>query len=181
MKISKKLLITIICAALAICVTAGGTVAYIFSKGQETENDFEPVFVSCDVEESFDGVTKTDVKVRNTGDINAYIRATFIVMWTSDSGSVYSSAPVENTDYKIVFGSPSWVKGSDGFYYYSLPVSSGSATDLLIQSISLIGEAPEGYSLSVHITATAIQAEPPKAVQDAWGATVQAGGGLTPP
>lgn len=181
MKISKKLLITIICAAVALSATVGGTLAYIISKTAETENSFEPVFVSCSVEESFDGVTKSDVKVKNTGDISAYVRATVIVMWTSESGAVHSSSPVENVDYTIALGSLKWTKGSDGFYYYSDEVSAGAQTELLISSVYQTGEAPAGYTLTVHIAATAIQSTPSRAVVEAWGATVQPSGKLTAP
>ena len=181
MKISKKLLITLICALAAVCVTVGGTIAYIFSQTGDKANTFEPVFVSCAVEESFDGEIKSNVIVRNTGDINAYIRASFVVVWVSDSGNIHSSAPKEGEDYTLLLGSAKWTKGSDGFYYYSDPVLPGEGTDLLISSIAPITEGPEGYSLSVHIAATAIQAEPAAAVSEAWGATVLNGGGLTPP
>ena len=105
MKISKKLLIILICSAVAVCITTGSTLAYIFAKTDNRENKFEPVFVSCNVEESFDGKTKSNVIIRNTGDIEAYIRATFVVMWVSDSGAVHSSAPVEGQDYTLVMGS----------------------------------------------------------------------------
>jgi hypothetical protein len=181
MKISKKLLIILICAVIAVCSTVGGTVAYIFSKGEETKNSFEPVFVSCDVEETVHGQAKTDIKVRNTGDISAYIRATFVVMWVSDSGSVHSSSPVKNVDYTVNFGSEKWVIGSDGFYYYTSPVLTAGVTETFILSISPVGEAPDGYSLAVHVAATAIQAEPTNAVNETWGATVQKNGQLTPP
>ena len=181
MKISKKLLITLICAITTVCVVAGSTIAYLYTKTDDRTNKFEPVFVSCEVEEKFDGTVKSDVKIRNTGDIEAYIRATFVVMWVSDSGAVHSSAPVEGQDYTLVLGTNGWVKGSDGFYYFIAPVHSGEATQILISSISPLVEGPEGYSLSVHVASTAIQSQPASAVNEAWGATVQDNGTLTPP
>lgn len=180
-KFSKKFLITLICAVVAICATTGGTLAYLFAKTEEANNSFTPVFVSCKVEEEFDGVTKSNVKVRNTGDISAYIRATTVITWTSESGSVHSRTPVEGVDYVIASGSHNWVQGSDGFYYYLYPVASGATTDLLFGSIKEASEAPEGYSLTVHIIASAIQSEPANAVSEAWGTTVQSGGAITPP
>ena len=183
MKASKKLLITLIGLLLIVGTAVGGTLAYLFSKTPETENSFTPVVVSCAVEESFDGAVKSDVKVRNTGDIAAFVRATFIVMWTSDSGSVHSSSPLENTDYTVSFGSAKWTKGTDGFYYYSNSVMPGDVTDIFISSITLADGAdiPAGYSLSVHVVASAIQSEPSTAVNDAWGATVQGANGLIAP
>lgn len=180
-RISKKLLAILLCAVLAVCAATGGTMAYIFSKAPPVNNTFDPVFVSCLVEEHFDGTTKTDVKVKNTGDINAFIRATFVVMWTAEDGTVYASSPVENTDYVLELGSPKWLKGTDGFYYYSNPVASNETTDILIRSLTLIGEAPDGYGLAVHVSATAIQAEPVEAIQGVWGAAVQSNGNLVAP
>lgn len=181
MKTSKRLLIIIICSAVAVCITTGGTLAYIFTKTAEKQNSFEPVFVSCSVEESFDGSTKSNVKVRNTGDINAYIRATFVVMWVSDEGNVHSSSPVEGQDYTLTLESRLWAKGSDGFYYYTAEVMPGEATDALISTLSPLTDGPSGYSLSVHIASTAIQSNPTNVVNQVWGAGVQDDGRLTPP
>lgn len=180
-KLSGNALVILICAAAAICATTGITLAYLFARTPQINNSFEAVFVSCDVEESFDGSTKSDVKVRNTGDISAYIRATFVVVWTAEDGSINSSAPVEGVDYTISLGSSNWVKGSDGFYYYIHSVASNDATAVFINSISPSAEAPDGYSLSVHIAATAIQAAPARAVEEAWGVTVHNNGNITPP
>ena len=180
-KISKKQIIIIICAVIAICATVGGTIAYLFAKTNEITNSFTPVFVSCEVQERFDGVTKTDVRIKNTGDIKAYIRATFVAMWVSEEGHVYSSAPVEGQDYSLTLGSAKWSKGSDGFYYYASAVHAGESTDILVASISQMVEGPEGYSLMVHVAATAIQSEPAAAVEQAWGASVQSDGKLAAP
>ena len=178
---NKKLLLIVIAAMIAIVCTTGGTIAYLLAGTPSVDNSFQPVHVSCLVEEQFDGATKTDVKIKNTGDINAYIRATFVVMWVADNGSVLGSKPVLGTDYTIDFGASSWVLGSDGFYYYTSPVSAGESTAILLDSVPLIGEAPEGYSLTVHVAATAIQAEPAIAVTEAWGVQIDSNGRLVAP
>ena len=180
-KTLKILVAAVLCACLAIGAGAGFTLAYIFAQTPAVNNSFEPVFVSCLVEESFDGTTKSDVRIRNTGDIDAYIRATFVVMWTSEDGAVYGSQPIANTDYSIELGSQKWMRGSDGFYYYSNPVSAGAVTDILIRSITLLTEAPEGYGLSVHVSATAIQTHPAEAIGEVWGAAVESNGNLIAP
>ena len=180
-RISKRMLTVIICVSLALFIATGSTLAYLFAKTPSLENTFEPVYVSCLVEENFDGVTKSNVRIKNTGDISSYMRATFVVMWVADNGSVHSSSPVENVDYKLTLGSSKWQKGSDGFYYYSYAVESGNSADEFITSLTLVGEAPTGYSLSVHVAATAIQAEPTHAVTEAWGVSVLGNGSITPP
>ena len=81
----------------------------------------------------------------------------------------------------LELGSLKWARGSDGFYYYSDPVAPGDVTELLIKSIYPIVEAPEGYSLKVHIAATAIQSEPEEAVEGAWGAIIRDDGTMTAP
>ena len=181
MRMSKKILITLVCVLTVVSVAAGASLAYIFAKTPELENTFQPIWVSCRVEENFDGVIKSDVAIRNTGDINAYIRATVVIMWTSDSGSVHALTPQKDIDYTVTGGSNKWVLGSDGFYYYIAPVSPEEVTDLLIGAISPLGTPPEGYTLTVHIAATAIQSDPPRAIEEAWGATVTNTGTLTPP
>ena len=182
MKTTPKKLILIIAAALVLLGTAvGTTIAYIFDKTPSVENSFTPVYVSCAVEEQVDGTTKSEVRIRNTGDINAYIRATFVVMWTADDGNVLGVAPVEGVDYSIQLGSSKWQKGSDGFYYYTSQVAPTSATEMLIDTISVTGDAPKGYKLALHVAATAIQAEPAGVIAETWGATVQTNGAITAP
>ena len=179
--ISKKLIVIVIAVLLAVTAVTGGTVAYLLAESPSVENSFKPVYVSCLVEEKFDGVTKSDVKIKNTGDISAYIRATFVVMWVAEDGSVLSRKPVLDADYSLTPGSSKWALGSDGFYYYTLPVASGKSTELLIDTISLTGTAPKGHSLTVHVAATAIQAEPHTAVTQGWGVQIQADGTLVAP
>ena len=179
-KNKKLLLIAIAVVIVTVACTVGGTLAYLFTGTPSVDNSFQTVYVSCSVEEKFDGRTKSDVAVKNTGDINAYIRATFVVMWVANDGSVLSTKPVLGTDYTLTYGSGKWALGSDGFYYYTLPVSAGDTTEILLDKVILTGTAPEGYSLTVHVAATAIQATPVAAVTEAWGVQINSDGRLTP-
>lgn len=181
MRTSARLLAIIISLAVILLGAGGATVAYIFSQTEAEDNVFDPVFVACSVVESFDGVTKENVRVRNDGGIPAFIRATYVVTWCAEDGSVYSSIPVEGVDYSFISGSDKWVKGSDGFYYYTHQVAAGAVTENLIGAIASLGTAPSGYSLNVRVMASAIQAEPAAAVTEAWGATANGAGALTPP
>ena len=180
-KLPKRLIFIIVAALITVACATGGTLAYIFTGTPSVENSFEPVHVTCKVLEEFDGQTKSDVKIKNTGDISAYIRATFVVMWVAEDGSVLSTAPIKDTDYSLAIGSSDWTLGSDGFYYYTRPVASGESTGVLIESISLKGTAPSGYSLNVHVAATAIQSNPASAVSGAWGVQVISNGSLLVP
>lgn len=162
-----------------ILSTIGGAYAYITAKTQEISNRFDPVKVTCKVEESFDGALKQDVRIRNTGDIPGFIRAVPVFNWVDSEGKILSAAPVEGTDYTIEWGSDQWKKGSDGIWYYAAAVAPNEMTAQLIKSVKPV-DAPEGWSLQVQIFATAIQADPHTAVELAWG--VQVGSqGITPP
>ena len=164
---------------LAIVLSAiGGAYAYITAKTQEISNRFEPVKVTCKVEESFDGAVKQDVRIRNTGDIDGFIRAMPVFTWVDGAGKVLATAPVAGTDYTIEWGSDQWKKGSDGYWYYSTAVAPNATTEQLIKSVTPVS-VPVGYQLQAQIIATAIQADPPAAAQGAWGVTVT-GNAITP-
>ena len=180
-KLSKKAVVAIVATLLTLTVSVGATVAYILRQTPPIENKFTPVFVSCSVQEEFDGTTKSAVCVQNTGDISAYIRVAVIATWVSTAdGSVYGESPILGNDYALTLGSSSrWVLGSDGFYYYAEAVESTAVTDILIQTLVQSGEAPDGYAFNAQILATAVQAEPSEAVEIVWGVTVEENGRLT--
>ena len=165
----KKATIVAICICIAFCGVAG-TIAYLISRTDPLENTFLPAQVTCEVEENFSSGIKSDVRVRNTGDVNAYIRATVVVTFTTDDGKVYSKTPVEGVNYSVTLSNNKWEKGTDGFWYYAESVVPNAATENLIdQAVEL--STPDGYRLNVQILATAIQSEPDAAVQSAWGIT----------
>lgn len=174
----KSMLITSV--ALLLLVAVGTTLAYIFTKTEPVENKFNPSKVSCAVvEDDGDpvaagthntGTEKKDVQIKNTGDTDAYIRVAVVVNWMNEDGTkVWATKPVENVDYEIAYNlsDNGWVKGSDGFYYYSKVVSPTSPNDLTSVLINNAGlksgvTAPTGtdsteYYLSIEIIASAIQ------------------------
>lgn len=181
MKQNKKALTLLVCLVVLIAATVGTTLAYLLVSSPTIENEFTPSKVSCDVEETFNGTSKTNVQIRNTGNTDAYIRAAVVVTWKNSSGAVYATTPAEGTDYSIDWNltDDGWVKGADGFYYYTKEVApcshsgeqahSGCLTGVLIDSCSPVSEdAPAGYSLSVEIVASAIQSAPDTVVSDEW-------------
>ena len=181
----KKRIILILAAVLLLAVAVGTTVAFLVDKTPSVANTFQPVAVSCRVQETFDAQanTKRDVSVRNTGDISAYIRVALVVTWVSEeSGSTYGGAPVAGVDYAMTLSEDGWVRGSDGFYYCTSAVAAGEATPILVDVVAPVaGKAPEGYRLSVQIVASAIQATPADAVRATWsGVTVNDDGTITP-
>lgn len=163
---SKALLASLL---LVVGVTVGGTLAYIVAGSGPVENEFTPSKVTTAVVESFDGTTKSDVKIRNTGDTTAYIRAAVVVTWQDEAGNVYGQKPVEGEDYNINWTKNGWAEGDDGFYYYLSSVAAGGETKVLFTDCTPVeGRAPEGYSLAVEILGSGIQSVPDTAVEEAW-------------
>ncbi len=175
MQIKTKNLILTVSIVLTVLVAVTSTVAFIMTESDKKINTFEPANVSCEVAETFADGVKSNVRIKNTGNTEAFIRAFITVNFISVSdGKIYANAPVENTDYTIDYGN-NWIKGADGFWYYTEAIAPEKATLNLIDRAEAIGSAPEGYRLSVEIIATALQSEPVSVVSDAWGITPQNG------
>lgn len=162
---------------MLIGVAAGSTVAYLIDRTEQVANTFEYAKVSCEVTEKFDRKEKKDVKITNTGTTDAYIRATYVVNWLDSDGNIVASVPT-GYGYTLAVNTveenpnSKWVKGTDGYYYYTLPVEPKKETTDSLLTCTVIYpeglETPE-YTLSVEILATAVQSEPANAVKNAWG------------
>ena len=158
---------------LVLGAAIGGTVAWLAANTPGLTNTFTPGEVKCTVEESFDGTTKQNVKIKNTGNTDAYIRAKVVVTWKDAAGNVYGGAtPVADTDYTITYRTSGWIQVGD-YWYCTQPVAPDATNNLTPELISeakpVDGKAPAGYALSIEILAEAIQSSPASAVQEAWG------------
>lgn len=174
----KLLLLVGLVLSLLVC-TAVSSVAWLTVHDQ-TENPFTVGAARAEIQESFPDpyAVKSDVSVKNTGDIPVYIRATVSIYWQLSDGSVSAQVPVENQDYTLEWGSsPNWTKRGD-LYYYTLPVKVNQSTDILIEQCTPLSTSEDGKTLVVDVLAQVIQASPADAVQDAWGATVDPNGQL---
>lgn len=164
---TRKGFAALVALVLILCVTIGGTIAWITAQTPAVTNRFEPAKVTSWVDETFDGSKKENVAIENRGDIPAYIRAKVVYNWADSNGNVYAQ-PVTSADYTIVQGSAKW-ELIDGYYYYKEAVGVGSKTENLIKSITPDEDAaPEGYKLQVTILAEAIQSTPADAIKEAW-------------
>ncbi|MDY3829392.1 MAG: hypothetical protein SOZ65_00440 [Erysipelotrichaceae bacterium] len=159
----------VICLILLLMISVGGTIAFVVTHTSEIRNTFTESVVKCEVDETFKDNVKSNVSIKNTGDTTAYIRAFVNVTWMNESGQVASVSP-KSTDYMIEYSTSGWLKGSDGYYYYSLPVQPNDKTAVLINSCQLLetASAPDGYYLSVEIVCSAIQSTPVSVVKDIW-------------
>ena len=173
--------------AILCSIIACATIAFVFTSTKPLENTFTDAYVACDVLETFDGITKTDVTIKNTGEVQSYIRAKVVVTWMSDDKTkVTALKPIDDTDYIITYAdetnaATNWEKGSDGYWYYKLPVNVGKETEELIESCSLKDgiTVPDGYYLSVEIVASSIQSTPPRVVTEQWDSGVNGVNGST--
>ena len=159
----------VICLILLLMISVGGTIAFVVTHTSEIRNTFTESVVKCEVDETFKDNVKSNVSIKNTGDTTAYIRAFVNVTWMNESGQVASVSP-KSTDYRIDYSDSGWLKGSDGYYYYSLPVQPNNKTAVLINSCELLetASAPDGYYLSVEIVCSAIQSTPVSVVSNIW-------------
>ena len=87
--------------------------------------------------------------------------------------------PAEGIDYEIIFAEDTgWISGTDGYWYHAAAVGSSDPTGVLIRECTQITEKT-GCQLVVEILASAVQSEPPEAVADAWGVTVNPDGTIS--
>jgi len=173
----KIIIVAVCCAFIAICSVAG-TIAWLNADSSALINMFTPGKVSCYVEETFDGTTKSGVRIENTGNIDVYIRVKLVPTLKDASGNIYAKTPVQNTDYSLDLNTGSWFLGSDGFYYCKARIASpardesgiistASYTDILINSCTAF-ERSDGLTFDLQILAETIQADPSTTVTAAW-------------
>ena len=149
-------------AVVLLGVTAARTGAFVAEKPEgAVTNTFERSSVTCEVTETFEDNVKSDVQIKNTGDVDAYMRATIVVTWQDADHNLYWQTPVLDTEYTMTIAEDTgWFLGSDGYYYYENPVAVGASTGVLISECKPIAAAPaEDYTLVVEILAEAIQAD----------------------
>ena len=189
---TNKKLVIITATVLLLAVAVGTTLAFVFTKTAPVENTFTPSNVACAVVENdpktentgnivYTGDVKTDVKIKNTGDTDAFIRVAVVVTWKNTEGNVYALKPAEGADYTMTLDlANGWVKGADGYYYYKDAVNPNALTNVLITNATQSVTGPVGtdgtqYYLSIEIVASAIQANGMGATsaQDAWVKAVE--------
>ncbi len=181
-----RLFLLLASLVLLVNVSIFTTMAFLTTSTGNVENTFIAKEVPNEVVEEFDHNVKKNVKIRNTGDVDAYIRAAVVFTWVDKDGNVSGVKPVEVTDYTIEWKTDTgWVKGTDGYYYYTNVVPAGQTTGVLFTGCQPVaGKAPEGYQLSVEIMGQSIQADGKNSngtapVADKWPVTVNTDGSLT--
>lgn len=158
---------TIISVVLILTLAVGGTIAFLSTKTDPVVNTFNPSQVTCSVVEDFDGKTKTNVNVKNTGDIPAFIRVKLVAYRTNDAGQHIGGV----SEVPAFTLGKDWARCGD-YYYYTYPVAPGATpADSLAEVIKLTENYTDvdGGHQSIDVIAEAIQAGPEAAVKAAWG------------
>ena len=138
--------------AKAVWDRMDGGSKYLVDTTIKLTNTFKPGTVSAHIEEEFDGTTKSSVKIQNTGNVPAYLRAKVVVNWLDDNGYILAN-PIGVTDpAEGKIDTENWQLLNDGYYYYKGYVAAGDSKPLFTGSVTLT----EGCQ--VEIIAEAIQA-----------------------
>ncbi len=167
-----KTAILLLAVILLAGAVIGTTVAYLTTNTSAIVNTFEYAKVSCDVEETFKNDEKSNVQIRNTGNIPAYIRAYVVVNWLDSAGNIVPSVP-SGYDYDLKMPIDSrWVLKDEGYYYYSNPVAPDDFFGGCLYYRIKVGSGTTQYRLSVEIIATAIQSQPANVITDVWHVTL---------
>lgn len=172
---SIRILTVISAVALTVVVVVGSTVAWITDATEVKVNTFIPAAVTCEVSESFDNIAKSNVQIKNTSNIDAYIRVALVPAWKDGNGNI-ANVSASLDDCNIQFGenlNQNWIKGEDGLYYCKVPVAQDSMTPVLIESCTVKNLTNPDLQFELQVVATAIQSKPTVAVTQAWGVTLQ--------
>ena len=167
---AKRSLVLVVSVLALVLAVAGGTLAWLTANSGPVTNTFTPAQVSCEVQENFDGTYKKNVNVKNTSDIDAYLRVKLVTYRVNETGQhIGGTATIPRFDLGA-----NWVKYGD-FYYYTLPVAPYETPAAnLIDKIELAGsyDDADGGKQVIEVMAEAIQSVPKKAVGEAWGVTI---------
>ena len=167
----KKLLLALAAAGLLLLAAAGTTLAWLSAQSTTLSNAFDPAAVSCATDETLADGVKSNVSIRNTGTMDAYIRAALVPVWKDGDSIAAKAASLSDCamDWGDGYGT-SWIRGTDGYYYCTTPVPAGEKTPVLIDRCTA---APTGgYRFELQISAQAIQALPASAATGIWGGAV---------
>lgn len=173
----KTALILSLCLIFALAV--GTTFALLKANTEPVTNTFTAAKSDIKIDEDVTGGQKKSIIVQNTGTAVSYVRVKLVMNWVDDTtGNIVSGDNLPNVTLN---SDNSWFLGSDGIYYYKMPVAANGETTNLLKDPITQGTAPEGYHLEVTVLAESIQAAPSTAVQQSWGVGVDSNGYLTQP
>lgn len=168
------------CVCILACAAVSGSLAWLISTPEPVVNEFIPGEVTIQVDETFDGSTKSDVSIENTGNVPAYIRVALVPAWVDDEGNIAAKPASLKLDCDITWGdnfNQFWFEGTDGFYYCKTVIEPDESTPILIKSCTVKGEGHE-YDFELQVIASAVQSLPTTTVEAVWPVVVDTDGTL---
>lgn len=168
-RLGKKPLILLISLVMLLGIALGGTVAFLVDNTREVTNTFTPGRVTVEIAEETTATQKSNIKFQNTGNVDAYIRATLAIYWKDSAGNIV--APPAGGKVELGTLRTGW-KAQDDIYYYAPKVTPNGWTGVMMTPITVT--CPEGYQCIIDVHAEAIQADGDTddtsipAYQEAW-------------
>ena len=143
--------------------------------------------LDIEIDDSVTDNVKSNLTITNIGGKDAYVRVLIVGNWVNADGDIVATwDPSDETmgvfSPKIFAATPvlneNWVKGADGFYYYTKVLPAGAVTQTKLFDSYVVNEAgkPKGLKLSDHleidiVTQAVIVDQDKAAITTAWGAT----------
>lgn len=141
----KKLMIV---SGISLLTILGGTLVY-FSTTSDIENVFHSGKYQNEIVEKFESptswtpgtTTEKEVTVKNNGNVDMAVRATFTEKWISSTGEELPLKDSDNNIAAIINFNDGWEKADDGYYYYGSKsnltrLESGSTSSSFINSVT---------------------------------------------
>lgn len=183
-KRSVKPFLIAFCVCILACAAVSGSLAWLISTPEQVVNSFTPGVVTIEVDEKFDDehTTKQNVRIKNTGNVPAYIRVALIPAWVDDEGNI-AAKPASLDNCNITWGNngngyeDDWFIGSDGFYYCKTVIEPHGSTPILIKSCT-VKDGEHKYDFELQIIASAVQSLPTSTVGEVWPVVVGTDGTL---
>lgn len=127
---SKKPLTLFVALVLLLTLAVGGSLAWLVSD-DKVQNTMVPGQVPIEIKEDIKDNVKESITIKNTGNIDAYIRVAVVANKVDKDGNItIGTAPT------LELGAD-WQKLEDGYYYYKGVVAPDASTDSL-GSISFV-------------------------------------------
>ena len=159
---------------LFVIAHSGSVMAFMYQRLGFMENTFVPASVSCVAEEKMENNIKTSITVKNTGNVDAYVRVRLVSYWVDDNGAIVA-LPCETPKVNTNGG---WIADAkNDTYYCTTPLSPydsslKNATSNLLSNGAITLKTKDGYRQVVEVFAEAIQANPTTAAAESWGVTI---------
>lgn len=163
-KFNKKALVLLVSAALLLTFAVSGTVAYLADATGAVVNEFKPAEVDITVTDEIAAGAKKNVVIGNSSTIPVYIRVAVVANWYNAKGEIV--APWNEATYGELPVTADWIKGSDGYYYYTKAVQPSEKSVNFFESGKSYTPSPAvaDAHLEMTIIAQAIQTEPADAL-----------------